>query len=62
MFLILYKVYLIIIAKFYKVSLDYIAGMTNNKNGIGYSRESKTEIKQQNNARTIININGDKNE
>ena len=32
--------------------------MTNNKNGVGYSRESKTEIKQQNNAQTIINLNG----
>lgn len=50
----------IILAKYYKVSLDYIAGMTNNKNGVGYSRESKTEIKQQNNAQ-IINLNvGDK--
>ena len=27
----------IILAQFYKVSLDYIAGLTNDKRGIGYS-------------------------
>ncbi len=43
------------LAKFYKVSLDYIAGLTNDKRGIGYN--SKTTVKQTYNAnnQTVIN-------
>lgn len=36
------------LAKFYKVSLDYIAGLTNDKRGIGY-KDSKYTITQNGN-------------
>ena len=46
------------LAKYYKVSLDYIAGLTNDKRGIGYT-DSKYTINQKNkNNKVIINING----
>lgn len=32
--------YFIILAKYYNVSLDYIAGLTNDKRGIGYAKQS----------------------
>lgn len=33
----------ILLAKYYNVSLDYIAGLTNNKNGISYGDLSKSQ-------------------
>lgn len=44
----------IILAKYYKVSLDYIAGITNDKRGIGYSKS--TTINNINNQTVINNI------
>lgn len=43
------------LAKYYNVSLDYIAGLTNNKNGIGYN------LNQTHNGigNNIINIKGE---
>ncbi len=47
----------IILSRFYKVSLDYIAGLTNDKRGIGYgSGESKYNITQKGNKKAIVNI------
>ncbi|MBR1749611.1 MAG: helix-turn-helix transcriptional regulator [Ruminococcus sp.] len=43
---------MIALARIYKVSLDYIAGLTNDKRGIGYN--SKYNI--TNNGTTTINI------
>ena len=47
------------LAEFYNVSLDYIAGRTNNKRGIGFADSYKTKIEQHNNEIAIgeININ-----
>lgn len=46
------------LAKFYKVSIDYIAGLTNDKRGIGYKADSnsKYNITQQNNNSAVIKI------
>lgn len=47
------------LAKFYKVSIDYIAGLTNDKRGIGYSEEkfnSKYNISQNGNGKNIVKI------
>lgn len=47
------------LAKFYEVSLDYIAGLTNDKRGIGYgssSNESKYNITQKGNKKAVVNI------
>ena len=46
------------IAKFYKVSIDYIAGLTNDKRGIGYKADSnsKYNITQQNNNSAVVKI------
>jgi len=46
------------LAKFYKVSIDYIAGLTNDKRGIGYKADSnsKYNITQQNNKSAVIKI------
>lgn len=47
------------LAKFYNVSLDYIAGLTNDKRGIGYSEEkynSKYNIRQNGNGKNIVKI------
>lgn len=50
------------LADYYNVSIDYIAGRTNDKRGIGYQTEEKTKynIKQKNNGigNNIINIGG----
>lgn len=35
--------FIIELAKLYNVSLDYIAGITNDKRGIGYTAESKNK-------------------
>lgn len=51
--------YFIKLAKFYNVSLDYIAGLTNDKRGIGYSKEkikTKYNIKQTGNGKNIVKI------
>lgn len=45
----------IILAKFYKVSLDYIAGLTNDKRGIGHSDKSSITFDQKNNRGKIVN-------
>lgn len=47
------------LARFYNVSLDYIAGLTNDKRGIGYSEEkfnSKYSISQNGNGKNIVKI------
>lgn len=46
------------LAKFYGVSLDYIAGLTNDKRGIGYKEKEPLKVKQKNtnNSIGIINI------
>lgn len=47
------------LAKFYNVSLDYIAGLTNDKRGVGYSEEkynSKYNINQKGNGKNIVKI------
>lgn len=44
-------------AKYYNVSIDYIAGLTNDKRGIGYSKDSKYSITQYNNKKAIVKIN-----
>lgn len=47
------------LARFYNVSLDYIAGLTNDKRGIGYSEEkynSKYNISQKGNGKNIVKI------
>ena len=41
------------LAKYYKVSIDYIAGLTNNKGGIGAEKATKYNIQQ--NASKISN-------
>lgn len=49
----------ILLSKVYGVSLDYIAGLTNDKRGIGYSNEntnSKYNINQNGNGKNIIKI------
>ena len=43
------------LAKYYKVSIDYIAGLTNNKGGIG--NQGAGTIEQQNNIFGGNNIN-----
>lgn len=49
----------ILLADFYNVSIDYIAGRTNDKRGIGFAESYKTKIEQHNNEIAIgeININ-----
>lgn len=47
----------IVLAKYYNVSIDYIAGLTNDKRGIGYSKDSKYSITQYNNKKAIVKIN-----
>lgn len=49
----------IILSKIYSVSLDYIAGITNDKRGIGYSKDeysSKYNISQKGNGKNIVKI------
>lgn len=38
--------YFIVLAKFYNVSLDYMAGLTNDKRGIGYKNQSNAKNKE----------------
>lgn len=44
------------LANYYNVSIDYIAGITNDKRGIGYSQENKYNINQYNKNNGTINI------
>lgn len=60
---------LINLARFHNVSLDYIAGLTNDKRGIGYNIEtqenshSKYNIKQSNSGgKNVIKIKDNKND
>lgn len=48
----------IMLADFYNVSLDYIAGRTNDKRGIGYADSYKAKIEQSNNEIAIIENSG----
>ena len=49
---------IIVLARYYKVSLDYITGLTNDKRGIGYKADSnsKYNITQQNNNSAVVKI------
>ena len=50
---------LVFLSKFYRVSCDYILGLTNDKRGIGYSKEnqnSKYNINQNGNGKNIVKI------
>lgn len=49
-------------AKFYNVSIDYIAGLTNDKRGVGYKDEtnSKYNITQKNSPKAVIKIKEEK--
>ena len=40
---------IVLLAKYYNVSIDYIAGLTNNKGGIGCDSSGAAPIEQQNN-------------
>ena len=37
---------IVILAKYYNVSIDYIAGLTNNKGGIGCDKQKTQQIEQ----------------
>lgn len=45
-------------AKYYQVSIDYIAGLTNDKRGIGYA-DSYKHYEQHNNGIAVMNIRND---
>ncbi|MBQ8966261.1 helix-turn-helix transcriptional regulator [Ruminococcus sp.] len=45
----------IILARFYNVSIDYIAGLTNNKGGIGCDMKSEYNISSHDNSTQHIN-------
>ena len=44
--------------RYYKVSLDYIVGITNDKRGVGFKEQetSKYNITQHNNNKAVIKI------
>lgn len=46
----------ITLAKFYNVSIDYIAGLTNDKGGLHDKSQSKYNITQQHNNKAVIKI------
>lgn len=50
------------LALFYDVSIDYIAGLTNDKRGRGYKEQSngKYNITQKNSPKTVIKIKEEK--
>lgn len=51
---------IISLAKYYNVSLDYIAGLTNDKRGIGYKQQSDNKnniLKDSNNSKYNITQN-----
>lgn len=44
-------------AKYYNVSIDYIAGLTNDKRGIGHSKEKRNiKINQSHSNKPVVNI------
>lgn len=47
------------LAKYYDVSIDYIAGLTNDKGRI-HKKDSSININQHNNNNAVINIGGKK--
>ena len=47
-------------AKFYNVSIDYIAGLTNDKGGLHNNAQSKYNITQNNNPKAVIKIKEEK--
>lgn len=47
---------IILLAKYYNVSLDYIAGLTNDPRGIGFDGKAKYNIVQSGNRKAIVNI------
>lgn len=53
---------IIILARYYKVSLDYITGLTNDKRGVGYKDETngKYNITQKNSPKAVIKIKEEK--
>ncbi len=47
-------------AKFYNVSIDYIAGLTNDKGGLHSNVQSKYNITQNNSPKAVIKIKEEK--
>lgn len=47
-------------AKFYNVSIDYIAGLTNDKGGLHNNVQSKYNITQNNSPKAVIKIKEEK--
>ena len=47
-------------AKFYNVSIDYIAGLTNDKGGLHNNVQSKYNITQKNSPKAVIKIKEEK--
>ena len=47
------------IANFYNVSIDYIAGITDNPKSFTNMKKGRISIKQENNNNAIINIKGE---
>ena len=43
------------LAKYYKVSIDYIAGLTNDKRGIGFASQKQVNQTYNANNQTVIN-------
>lgn len=54
--------FIIELAKYYKVSIDYISGLTNNKGGIGCDKKENLKIKQKHTGigNNIINLKDEK--
>ncbi|MBS6786249.1 helix-turn-helix domain-containing protein [Ruminococcus bicirculans (ex Wegman et al. 2014)] len=48
------------LAKFYNVSIDYIAGLTNDKGGLHNNVQSKYNITQKNSPKAVIKIKEEK--
>lgn len=46
------------LAEYYNVSLDYLAGRTNDKRGVGFTDSYKTKLEQHNNEIAIGENNG----
>ena len=47
-------------AKFYNVSIDYIAGLTNDKGGLHNNVQSKYNITQKNSPKAVIKLQEEK--
>lgn len=49
---------IVALAKYYKVSIDYIAGLTNDKRGIGHAKGSQNiKINQSHSNKPVVNLN-----